>query len=80
MKKISQWKFQHIQKCDYLVTNYIKDNSMLPPPRVWVSASSDRSLPKNACESSLSEFNSFIIIILISEVLKMFQTNTYTSK
>ncbi|KAF0688897.1 Uncharacterized protein FWK35_00039188, partial [Aphis craccivora] len=67
--------------CDYLIDNYITNNSIFPP-KIWAKQSSDRIYTKNPCESFHSDFNSNFYhqhphIFKIIEILKLFQVNTY---
>lgn len=68
------------ESCDYLVINYIEENSTLPPS-IWATGRSSRSLTTyllTACESFHSEFNSNLYyhhpsIFKKIEVLKIFE-------
>ncbi|CAI6349412.1 unnamed protein product [Macrosiphum euphorbiae] len=67
--------------CDYLVDNYISNESIFPP-KMWARQCSDRVHTTNACESFHSDFNSNFYhqhpnIFKIIEILKLFQVNTY---
>jgi hypothetical protein len=67
--------------CEYLVTNYIRENSTFLP-NIWAIASSCRSFSSNACKSFLLEFNSNFYhhhpnLFKIIKVLKILQINTY---
>jgi len=59
------------------VTDIVKDTSTFPLS-IWASAGSDTSLTTNACESFLSQFNSNYSHYYKNQVLKIFQTNTYS--
>lgn len=70
-----------IEYADYLVENYISDDSVFPP-QIWASCSSDKERTTNACESFHSHFNSsFYVahpdIFKFINVLKDVQVNSY---
>jgi len=46
--------------CDYLIDNYISNQSIFPP-KMWARQCSDRIHTTNACESFHSDFNSNFI-------------------
>lgn len=66
---------------DYLVENYIDENSMFPP-QIWATTKITHTLTTNACESFHSRFNGSFYsthpsIYIFIEKLKEFQIDTY---
>lgn len=69
------------QFCDYLVDNYISENSKFPP-HLWAEHSSSLERTTNPCESFHSKYNSSFYcphpnINNFIEIILQFQINTY---
>lgn len=77
-----QPKHKQIEEfADYLVENYISNDSLFPP-NMWAANSSSLQRSTNACEAFHSKFNSSFYcahpnIYQFVEVLKNFQIDTY---
>lgn len=83
---LAEFQPDHMHKAvvnlaDYLVKNYIEENSLFPPT-IWAEAVVTTENSTNACESFHSRFNSNFYsmhpsLYLFVNVLNNFQTDTY---